>query len=417
MLRRLTRVAFLVFAGMLRLGLPVHAEESSGSSQTPAMGLDLVPEDGATSSSVGGGVSKLALEAATEKTTASFKIGRSRVLDLGGTGSSTKIGKLAMSAKLPFDASQETSKDVGTLSGLTVGTSAQVETGLFFWPQTPSGTLRQIDDVCNQAVGTLFPQYGWYRVGDPQDEHRYFNAPDMGGVSCEEILTSEEALRKAVAKRNELNKPKKATPTTTGGENGATLPVAVIPPNSREIQATYLRRYASQRRAGMQGVTLALAGNRQKLSYASAATPSVITEEIKYGYGASLAYTRVGGGYVLGAGLSWEKAYKGGKEQEICNPIGTTGSLACDKGSLDAPTTEKDEILFVEYRAWPRFGSLAWSPRVEYNFDGSDFGVRVPVFLVADPKRVLDGGIALGWTSDEHFTASVFISKSFTFFD
>jgi hypothetical protein len=165
------------------------------------------------------------------------------------------------------------------------------------------------------------------------------------------------------------------------------------------------------------GVTLAATGNRQKFTFASAAAPATTMDETDFGRGVSLTFTVIKSSAVFAAGASYERSYKGGKPVQICTPLGTTGSSQCSNAALTPPKESTDKLLFLEFRAAVPSGNLATSPRIEYKTDTSDFGIKFPIYFVPNDKRVLNGGLALGWTKQDHLTAGVFVGKAFAFLD
>ena len=371
---------------------------------------DALIESPSTTSIIGGAASRLVIEAGTDKTTASAKIGKSWT-PTGGVDAF----KWAVSAKVPFDSNKEDSHDLGTLSGLTAGTSAQIQAGWFHWPHADA---KGMDAACRQAIEAMFPGYSWWSPGMPDNSFRYFNVGGkdnaLGATDCESILSDREALDSAVKARNDATQQAKPK----AGES-APQP-ALIPTHVSRLQAQYLRNFQGSKVSvsNAYGISIGLTGNRQKFSFAdSASAPTTITSTTKEGYGASIAGTLVGSWYVLGAGYEWEKAFKGGKDTQICIPVGTSTATSCGTASLTQPGEKKNQILFVESRMIVHsLAGIAIAPRVEYSLDDSIFGIQMPIFLAANKDHILDGGVTVGWSQDEHWAASVFVGKAFSFF-
>lgn len=398
--------ALLVGSGM------VGAQEHP----TAAASVAQIEEAPAARSTIGGAASHFAIEAGTDKTTASGKIGYA--WSVGGDNA----WKLALSAKAPFDPEKEKQKDLGTLSGLTAGTSAQLEIGVFNWPKV---NFKGMDEVCRDAIEEMFNgTYSWLVTGEPySNRYKYFNwgGKDkvLGGARCEAILSSREGLENAIKARNEATRADPPAASETAPAD------AITPENWDEIQKKHLVLYRAAKhqtpdqrpRRGAQGVTLAITANRQTFAYADVAAPAMAAEETKNGFGVSVAYTFVGDRFVAGGGFAWERSYEGEEEQQVCSPIGTTGSTSCRDTALAAPTDKEDRLVFAEVRAaLPIFG-LAISPRVEFSLEESEYAVKLPIFVARDSKKVLNGGIALGWDEENDFGATVFVGKSFDFFD
>lgn len=293
--------------------------------------------------------------------------------------------------------------------------------GYFEWPRTNQTGM---DQVCDKAIQSLFPGYEWWFAGKPDDPRKYFNVGgkdnQLGATDCEAILGSSEALADAVKARNEATKASLKSGEVTPAELS-------LPADAVSKQQLYLKDFNQAKHADARdpnknksspwGVTVAASANQQQFTFADPATPATILESSKEGYGVSLALTVVGDAFVFGAGYAWERAFKGGKEQQVCSPIGATTSLSCRNAALSAPKAEKNQIAFVEVRyLFQGAAKIAISPRIEYSIEDSNFGIRIPIFLARDTKRVLDGGITTGWTEDDHFGAGIFIGKSFSFF-
>jgi hypothetical protein len=44
-------------------------------------------------------------------------------------------------------------------------------------------------------------------------------------------------------------------------------------------------------------------------------------------------------------------------------------------------------------------------------------GVKLPVYFVADAKKILTGGLEVGWTKSAGYQGAVVIEKAFSFLD
>lgn len=370
--------------------------------------------------------SKFVLEASSEKTTASFRVGKRWVTVSpradDGDDIRDRTSHLSLSATTPFDGENDKRKDLGDLSGLTAGTSTRLEGGFTWWPRAPKGTVWRLDEVCNDAVRDLFVstpgvQYSFaWREGSPvPTPQRAALLFEDAEVDCAGMLQTDAGLKAAADKVNATNQAKAKE------DNSFKVPpkVKVAADTSRrdEFWSLLLGRVREARGAS-HGGTLSIAGNRQEFAYASMAAPSVITEDVKEGYGLTLGYNLVLDTSVLSVTASYEETYKGAKEQEICNPIGTTGSLTCADAALSKPSNKENEILAVEYRViLNRSFPVALGPRVQFSVEDSEFGVRLPIYFAPDPKRAIDGGLALTWSEEDETSVSVFVGKAFKFFD
>ncbi len=382
---------------VLCAALPVRAREANGMTSTD-----------------------ISVEATSEKTTASFKVGKSWVFVPPLTEKYEKTLDLSLSASTPFDQDKSRRKDLGDISGLTTGTNAKLQGGLMWWARVNRDAVFMIDETCSKAVQDLYePEWGTqnYSFAWPRDNPVEQTETESAllfqnqGVQCDKMLSSDDGMKAAVDTVNTANKTHK----------DFKLPPVRLkkrPAHSREWHWRELQAVQQKVQHASQGMTFTITANRQELDYADAAAPATINEVSKYGYGASLGYTLILHQSVLLAAVSYEQVYQGGEDTQICSPIGTTGSFMCQNAALSAPAEKEDEILSVEYRTIiPWHISIAIAPRVQYSFQQSQFGVRLPIYVAPDPKHVLDGGIAFAWTEEDHFGVSIFVSKAFKFFD
>lgn len=346
------------------------------------------------------------IEASPDKTTAALRV--ARLLPLGDASTLVNV---ALTAKTPFNSEKDEEKDIGTLSGLTAGSSVRLEFGMLKWPRFLRTKEDEMDETCSTYVGRVLPGYHWSRMQtDPRPVEFNLARPAIG-VSCFELLTP-KGMDAAVKKVNEGAAAKaknegKPDPDDVAPVAGAD---AVL-----EQGLDKLQRLNEEGFEPVQGWTLAATANRQQFAFSSEAAPATVSEQNKNGRGVSLTYTLIRHASVLGIGASYEKSHKGAKEIEVCTPIGTTGSLKCANAALKPPTEETDRLLFVEFRK--RYKNLATSPRVEYETGEAEFSVNIPIYFVPDEKRVLDGGLSLAWSEEDDFGVSIFVSKPFKFFD
>lgn len=371
--------------------------------------LDTVGSDIASTSGVGNFTSALAVAAESDKTSATLKLNKQWVKQ-GTTGYS-----LALSAKTPFDSETDRVKDVGVLSELTAGTSVKLQGGILIWPS--SGPTDPVDVICSAAVAKIFPGY-YYKGGEQTDNIKNFASAE-NDTDCPSLLDVE--VFKAVVDRintRAKEQHEEAERLKQPGDAAIGKPVELKLPSGYDAILTLAAAEANlavdKIVTTVHQVTLGATANRQKFSYASEGAPSKVDEDFKMGAGVELAYTMIMNTAVLGAGLSYERSYKGGEETEICTPIGMTTSLQCAEAALVAPAEKKKRLGFIEYRRiLKKPFKLGISPRLEMDLKNSDVAVRLPLYLAFDQKRAFDGGVALGWSDAEDFSASIFIGKSF----
>jgi hypothetical protein len=364
------------------------------------------------------------VQAGTDKTTATVTVAKMWSLKDG-----VNLVNAGFTASSPFDSSKDDVVDVGTLSGLTAGTNARLELGYLHWPHFARSAEDEMAELCTENVKALYPGAAFSSAGPATvDGLPNLNAPPYN-MSCFDLLNPDKIDDnvKAINEKAAAAAKAKKAPAPAPGPCPAPAPVPCLAPveiaAATSAKATAGKAYpqllqiTSSGFATAWGVTLAATGNRQKFTFASMATPTKTTDEVDFGRGVSLTVVIVKSSAVFSAGAFYERSYKGAKEMQICSPIGTTGSSQCSTGALQAPKESTDKLLFVELRsAIERSGNLAISPRVEYKTTTSDVGIKLPIYFIPNDKRLLDGGISLGWTKEDHFTAGVFVGKAFSFF-
>lgn len=121
------------------------------------------------------------------------------------------------------------------------------------------------------------------------------------------------------------------------------------------------------------------------------------------------AKTPLRGLYYVGLNARYETSYKGQTKTQLCIPFGSGGALKCSDVVIGAPRKSIKAIAELEVRKY--FGSNFLAiPRVSHDFRKTVTGVELPLYFLKDLKGGLNGGISLGWRSDERsITASVFV--------
>jgi len=113
---------------------------------------------------------------------------------------------------------------------------------------------------------------------------------------------------------------------------------------------------------------------------------------------------------------SYERPFKAGTGQQVCNPIGTTTSTSCTSANVGAPVRTIDHIASFETRVLLT-NSLAIAPQIQYDTTHPNLGLALPLYFVAKPKSTLNGGIEAGWTRSSGYQGAVLIQKAFSFLD
>jgi hypothetical protein len=372
--------------------------------QTPASTTPIAKFDDADARSVGTGSSnRIVLEAgdADAKATA-------RLAKLFGNG--PEYGRYAFTVTAPFDSKKADKVEVGTLSGLTSGTSASFEYSLLKWTKATQTEQTAITAACEAAIPRLIPGYTWKQVGR------------VTSLNCNQDILDLQALREAV---DSINKMVAACSSPTPPSSEECKQVApgstVVSGNAeRVIEEIYSNVtdvvHAASR--PMKSFTFSVKANEQSFSYVTADALTTTQTSSKTGYGAAFAYSYIGRRSLWSVGYAHEESYKSSPKLEVCSPIGTTGSLSCSEAIIGAPKKDGRELGFVELRRLIQAGQFALAPRLEFDFEESSWAARLPFYFITNKDDQLTAGVALGYTDeDDEFGASVFVSKAFAFFD
>ena len=115
---------------------------------------------------------------------------------------------------------------------------------------------------------------------------------------------------------------------------------------------------------------------------------------------------------LVGFAYRYEEAFRAGAETQLCLPLGATGALACDPVQIGPPERRQAHVLQVELR---RFFAerLGVNPRISYEVKDAVVGLELPIYFLRDPDRGLNGGVSLGWRSDDdELVLSVFVGEA-----
>jgi hypothetical protein len=117
------------------------------------------------------------------------------------------------------------------------------------------------------------------------------------------------------------------------------------------------------------------------------------------------------GFYYFGISGRFEEAYRAGTKAQVCRPIGATGSERCAEAVLGGPTKVTRHLGEIEARYYlGKNRQVLANPRLVRDFKQRTTGIELPVFFIRGADGGLNGGIALGWTSDQKtLTAMVFV--------
>ena len=116
------------------------------------------------------------------------------------------------------------------------------------------------------------------------------------------------------------------------------------------------------------------------------------------------------------AGLDYQRTYKAATSGTAC-PLPEPGAtlIHCVSGALDAPSSKEKHLATLEGR-W-LFGARAVGIKIVRDFKNDNWGIDVPLYLFPNDKGMLTGGLRLGWTNTDQFSAGVFVGVPFKLLD
>jgi hypothetical protein len=324
----------------------------------------------------------------------------------------TNTIRYKLEASAPFDRKKASSVDIGTLSGLTAGSSMATEFSWVNWPanDSPRG-------ICEEIVAAVVDGYDLDVV----------NA--FGGWRCVAGKVDEASLKAAVQALNKLKElcgqpadaagtphPEICRKMATYSGTGTVKPTPS--PTFYADKDALLKRVTQVEVTALSMLTIGAKLNRQSFSFVLPGAPTEVLKDQKHGWSASLSFARMSYGLLWSVGYSRERAHAGADKVQICSPIGTTGSTSCAEASLGAPTSTEKGLAFGEARFVFDNARFALSPRVEFDTEGSEWAARVPLYLVRSKEGALTAGFAIGYSSkDDDVGISVFVGKPFTYLD
>ena len=331
-------------------------------------------------------------------------------------------GEAPLSTKGSIDA-----VDIGTVSGLTAGSSASADLSFMRWPHASQSATGDLSSVCKDKIPNLISpindevRYEWTEILD------WSETP----VTCSREVFSLETLQSIVDGLNARLKKCEYPPVPSGStqspqeivcgrlQKGRGAKLTVASRNDDNL-ARIMAKVSELEQQATTSLTILSIGpkvNRQKVSYFSKDDLSTLNKANTTGYGAHVTLTRLKGNLLYSGGFSYEKSFKSDDPAQICSPVTGSASLKCFQGSIGAPRHLFSRILFTEMRYLISPGALAVSPRFEYDFTASKFSAKLPIYFAPSKEKALTGGISLGYvTHGDGFGVSVFVNKAFSFF-
>lgn len=305
---------------------------------------------------------------------------------------------------------------IGTLSGLTAGASASTSVTAMWWPhQSPdmTGALRA---TCDAEFPNLIPGYQW-------NEGAQLGADN---ISCDKSLFTAPKLKQFIDAATAMAKKCTEKPPTLPADVAMCKRLKEQPPklSRRAENEGYLRNVVEKidaveaRATPATLLTLGAKVNRKKANYFAEPDYTKLKDHHTTGYGGNLTLSHVRNSWMVLGGYALEKNYQAKPDVEVCTPIEDSTSTKCITGPIGEPTHSFTRMLFVEGRVLIIAQRLAVAPRAEYDFEKSNYAVRLPIYIAPNKSKLLTGGIALGYTDkdDEGFGISVFVGKAFSFF-
>jgi hypothetical protein len=370
--------------------------------------------------------------------------------------------RVAFTLSAPFDSKKSQQADVGSLSGLSAGTTVSLDFGLLIWPRARAEARRELPAKCRAFFPQVVPGYD------------YDVAAQLGGAACNPSLVRRERVEKVAKALNATAKQcaacidaaadqpspcalaDAAQKKACGSSSDVAEILCALAKSQRasvcqacdalEKKCTVLaerseatvvgdaefRRIVSEHKAsltsafkaampGQHGINLSLKANQLRFDHVLDTAPTQVIKNDKRGKGASLAYSYLSQTSLWAVGYSHEESYTPGTKTQVCTPLGTTGSSTCKEVTLGAPVEKAAEIAFLEHRRLFPDYHFALAPRVEFDLEDSNWAIGIPFYFLRSvtDQNALTGGFAVGYSdaADEKFSATIFVSKAFSFFD
>lgn len=412
------RRSFLLTPALLLslLSLLAHAAPEA----TPQDVLSNV-KDGDARSTFAGFDSRIAVEAGDADAKVSL-----RVTDTVPLGNH-RYFRWGVKAQAPFDKDKQDEVDIGTLSGLSSGTSASLDASWMLWPGVPPSAQELRTEYCDVELPKVVPGFKWQdsdrpelslSLSTPLGCHVSLFTAESIEAMVKKLNAAVEKYNAPIKKRNEVAAAACLPPKTCPAPEPLADPAEPVENLKARLKSLDRSRLADNA-STIRLITLGVSANQKDFSYVLGTAPTEVLKSDKTGSGASIGYTEVHGRWLWSVGYSRERSYKGADKLNVCSPIGTTGSASCKEAAVGAPTFSDTDIAFAEARWTIAPAKLALSPRIEYDADESAWAVRIPIYLATNAKDELTGGIVLGYTTgdEDDLGIAVFVGKAFSFFD
>lgn len=406
------RSMFIVACWLISSAAWADREDAADSARTVVQGLD-----GPSATAAGpSNATKVSAQASGDTSQAATQLSHIwAITDRGALNGNVM-------AAAPFSDSNAPKADVGSVSGLAAGVNTRIDARWIFLPAAPVGSANETatadyNQKCDAFIQAALGSQYYYNVTDarlktdPQSIYAiglFDKAPackDLArGSNLSDFVTQANVQ---IAARNKSQ------------VGGSPAPLLKIQPGWRNAAKAANRDFDdfdSKNSATLYSAGLSLLGNQHSYSYVNAASPSKVIKQSTEGYGIGINGAVYLNKMSFLAGFSYERPFKGSPAQQVCSPIGSTTSTSCISATVGAPMRTTARVFSAEARILVT-GSFALAPRVEYDTASSNYGIKLPVFFVPNAKKVLTGGLQIGWTKQNRYQGAVVIQKAFKFWN
>jgi hypothetical protein len=336
----------------------------------------------------------------------------------------TSAGALSANllAAAPFSDSNAPKPDIGSVSNLTAGVNTRLDTSWIFLPgaltedETNSATT-DYNAICDEFISKSLGGNYYYNAtparqkADPRSTYAIGLFDKV--ATCQDLAQGSnlaDFVKQANVGIAAQNKSKAA---------GTLIPLLEMQTgwrNAAKIARGKFSKFETNRPSTVCSLGLSLLGNEHSYSYVNAASPSKVIKDSTEGYGFGITGAVFFNRVSLLGGFSYERPYKSGQGQQVCSPVGTTTSTSCSTATVGAPTRTTARIISAEARTLVT-NTLALGPRLEYDTASSNYGIKLPVYFVPNAKKVLTGGLTVGWTKQNRYQGAITIQKAFSFWN
>jgi hypothetical protein len=138
------------------------------------------------------------------------------------------------------------------------------------------------------------------------------------------------------------------------------------------------------------------------------------SKKTEFSVGASLAYMpRLSGPVIFFAGAEYKRQYKLPDEETRCLTLSN-----CKTAAFGPLVEDKDVSIFGAARLnWQIVKGLPFATELKlaYDFEDKIWGAAMPVYVLQDKDRGLNGGFKITWDENEDFGIGLFIGKTLDF--